>query len=176
MLEIVRHLGDVQSIADVCGEIRVLSGADDFGGANLAVAAMRAPTIPHYHEIATEFYFVSKGSGRLIVGANTHEIKRGTLVIIPPNNAHYAIPREATEVLAFSVPAWSEEDQIVLEESDTIAGYSLSKERFELVEEAIWLVTPHEGEVPARAGRARILQADWDSMSIPELRELLRIS
>ena len=54
---IVRQLWEIPPIADVCGEIRPMSTEDDFSQASLAVAAMVAPTIPHYHRIITEFYY-----------------------------------------------------------------------------------------------------------------------
>lgn len=181
--EIVRKLEEIEPIMDVCGEIKVLSSTNDFPEASLALAIMRAPTITHYHEDSTEFYFVIGGKGKLIVAENTYKPKEGMLAIIPPNTAHYTIPREITKVLAFSVPAWIPEDQFVLEEKDTLAGYSPSKERFELIEEILFQnglelkegISQREREELDIKRQDFILRAGLNNRSLPELREFLRI-
>lgn len=181
---IVRHPIDIQPITDVCGEIRALSSDEDFKKASLALSTMRAPAIPHYHEVATEFYFVIEGSGKIIVDKKSYEMKSRMLIIIPPDNAHYTIPRKVSRVLAFSVPAWSEEDQIILQEGDTAAGHSGSRERFELIDELHIRkglgfearMSQEEREVREAERMDIISRAGWDKLSILELREKLRIS
>lgn len=183
--EIVRHHSEIPPIADVCGQIRALSSRDDFQEANVVVATMKAPTIPHYHREATEFYFVLSGKGRLIVGRNVYEITNWMLVIIPSNTVHYTIPSLRTEILAFSVPAWREEDQFPLEgTTDAIAGYSSFQEKAELIEEILRREGLEFQEGMSRKEREDldierqgfVLGARLNLMSIPELREALRIS
>jgi len=178
---IIRDVNDIQPTTDVCGEIRALSSKEDFPGANVAQAIMRAPTEPHYHPVATEFYYAEKGRGRLVIGSKGYEIKNRMLIIIPSNTAHYTIPRSVMRILVFSVPAWSAEDQIVPIEGQ--ASYSTSREKLELID-ALLIREGLEFEKKMIQEERKILEGErqnliqqngWKSMPIPELRELLQI-
>lgn len=180
--EIVRHFNDVQVIKDVCGELRVLSTIVDFELASLAVATIYNPSIPHYHTSITEFYFVWDGTGRIIVGREHYEIATGTMIIIPPNRVHYTIPRKVMKVLAFSVPAWFKEDQIIIENEDEVAAhYSAHKEKLQLIEELLIRsdlgftekMDLDERETLDSKRQQLILKVGWNKMSIPELRRAL---
>ena len=133
MQPIVRYIENIEAVENVCGELRIFSTAKDFKMANVAMATMTGPSVPHYHKVLTEFYFIMSGCGRLIVAQNVFEIQYRSLVIIPPNYAHSAIPRKKLTVLAFSVPAWTEDDEFVIEEGFAEAGYSFMTEKYTLL-------------------------------------------
>jgi quercetin dioxygenase-like cupin family protein len=63
---------------------------------------------PHYHKIATELYYVLEGSGTVIVDGEEHEVRKGSLVHIPPGLIHSA--RGRMKVLVVGVPDISGED------------------------------------------------------------------
>ncbi len=184
MEEIVISVEKVQPIKDICGEIRVLSSKQDFDKASTALVTMSAPGVSHYHKITTEFYFIIEGKGKLVIGANVYEIKAGTLILIPPNTAHYFIPREVTKILVFCIPAWSKEDEIVLDETDKlVAGYSACTEKCELIREGLFRcdlgfeesMSKKEREELDVERQSFVLRAGYNKMSIPELRGLLKI-
>ena len=182
--EIIRILEKIHPVTDVCGEIRTLSTGEDFSEANLIQATIRAPTEPHYHRIATEFYFVEEGKGRLIVGKDSYEIGDGMLIILPPGVVHFTIPRKISRVLVFSVPAWTERDQVIVQGEDTVDHYSPFLEKFELINELLFRkglgvkpeMTRWKREWLDTQRQNIVLRAGWGHMSIPELRKLLRIS
>jgi len=179
--EIVRYTNLIEAIKDACGELKILSSREDFEPASLAMATISGPTIPHYHTFLTEFYFVWEGTGKIIVGRDRYDIKVGTMVIIPPDRVHYTIPGEIMKVLVFSVPAWFEEDQIIVEEG--MACYSSLKERLELIEELLIRsergfteeMSSQEKETLDTERQSLIIKMGWDKLSIPELRELLTL-
>lgn len=183
MNEIVRHFEEVEAIEDICGEIRAFSSREDFKGANLALVTMLEPNVPHYHKITTEFYFIIDGEGALIIGREVYQIESQTLIIIPPNKAHYFIPRRPTKLLVFCIPAWSKEDEIVLEEDETVVHYSTFSEKFELINEILFRcdlgfkddMSQEEREELDVERQSFVLRAGYNNMSVPELRELLKV-
>ena len=184
MKPIIRHTVDIGVIQDVCGELKVFSSAEDIKDANLVVAKMRGPTIPHYHREATEFYFVLSGRGRLIVASDCFEIHKGSFIIIPPGYAHSTIPRNIMEVLAFSVPAWQEGEQIVVDDRSRESIYNRALEKKTLLDE---LLRRHIVEI--KKGRTReqrdesvghqrrvlLKQHKWDKLPTLELRKQLEV-
>ena len=181
MQPIVRHITDIYPIQDVCGELRIFSSAEDFTEANVVIAEMRGPTIPHYHRVATEFYFVVSGQGRVIVASQVLEVKQKSLVVIPPNHTHLTIPKNRMEVLAFSVPAWQESDQIVLNAEN---GYDDSVEKSILIDELlrrhIMIIkkgqSSKQREASARHQKRILFKENrWDIKSVSELRKDLEV-
>jgi mannose-6-phosphate isomerase-like protein (cupin superfamily) len=180
---IVRYLKQIPIVKGTCGETQVLSTEEDFEQGNVSIVMIIGPTLPHFHKKTTEFYFIEKGSGRLVIGEETHEIKNGMIAIIPPNTAHYIIPREVIKVLVFSVPCWRQDDLFELEHKNMAVDYSLFKEKFELIDEILLRAGLYFTENMSREERDSIdlerqklvLQAGYNKMSFPELRELLKI-
>ena len=70
-------------------------------------------SIPHYHKNSEELYYVIDGCGKVKIGDQYFEIKRGSVVYIPTNKVH-ALENESDskklEVLCISSPAYKEED------------------------------------------------------------------
>ncbi len=180
---IVRNKKNIKSFADVCGAIKVLStGADNQMG-SLAIATITAPTVPHYHKVINEFYFVLRGHGKLIVGGRMFPLASGALAIIPPNLAHYTIPEKRMEVAAFASPPWHEDDQFVLQINETAADYSAAYERALLVDEILARAGLAINENADSRDRAEIReermryarQNELWRLSLADMRELLRI-
>ncbi|MFH0779860.1 MAG: hypothetical protein V1928_03295 [Parcubacteria group bacterium] len=184
---IVSYFDNARPIKDICGSIYQLSTAKDFSDANLIFVAMNAPSIPHYHCVATEFYYFLIGSGFLIVrNQESHAIGSHMLAIIPPNNAHFIIPASVTEVLVFSTPAWSKKDQIVCDEKDpnnAEVGYSFFSEKSLLIDAILDNadlaftkgMRRMDKEDLDRKRQVFVLQSKLNNRTIPELREILRI-
>lgn len=72
-------------------------------------------SIPHYHNKTKEYYLVLKGNLELFIDNVRHFLKEGDTFEINPKQKHYAIGNE-TWVKVSSIPPWSIEDHIILEE------------------------------------------------------------
>ena len=174
-------LQDIKAISDVCGQIRVLSSKEDFKKASVAHATMKGPTEPHFHKVLTEFYYVLEGKGKVIVGRKLYPIQPGTLIIIPPPLAHYTIPQSKVKVLAFAAPAWSKEDQYIINESVSPVAYSPFQEKSELIYEILRRadldfeegMTREEREALDIERQTFVLRVGYNQMSCEELRKLL---
>jgi quercetin dioxygenase-like cupin family protein len=62
----------------------------------------------HYHKKATELYYVLEGSGTVTLDGSEHEVRKGSIVHIPPGVIHGAKGR--MRVLVVGIPDISEED------------------------------------------------------------------
>ena len=181
---IVRYLKEIPIVKGTCGETQVLSTEEDFKQGNVSIVVITGPTMPHFHKETTEFYVIEKGSGGLVIGEQTYEIKNGMIAIIPPNIAHYIIPREVIKVLVFSIPCWRQDDSFeLLEDGNMAVNYSPFKEKFELIDEILLRVGLYFTENMSREEREKIdferqelvLQIGYNKMSLSKLRELLKI-
>ncbi len=57
---------------------------------------------PHFHKIATELYYVLDGHGSVILDGAQHEVRKGSLVHIPPGVVHSAVGK--MRVLVIGIP------------------------------------------------------------------------
>ena len=92
-----------------CGNvIRLLAGGQN--PANFDVVKITTAQ-EHMHKISTEYYYVLKGEGRLVLGARMYLIKAGYLIEIRPNTWHKAIAEQTgLELLVVGVPPLMPED------------------------------------------------------------------
>ena len=56
----------------------------------------------HYHKVATELYYVLEGEGTVSLDGTDHEVRRGSLVHIPPGVVHGATGK--MRVLVVGIP------------------------------------------------------------------------
>ncbi len=71
--------------------------------------------LAHHHDISEELYYFLSGEGRVRVGREYFDVKKGSLVYIPVNNIHALENKsdsEELEVLCVSSPAYTEKDFI----------------------------------------------------------------
>jgi mannose-6-phosphate isomerase-like protein (cupin superfamily) len=71
--------------------------------------------IPHYHRISEELYYVTDGIGKVKVGEQTFDVKKGSVLYVPVNQAHAlenGSDSEELKVLCVSSPSYTEEDFI----------------------------------------------------------------
>jgi mannose-6-phosphate isomerase-like protein (cupin superfamily) len=62
----------------------------------------------HYHQEMTEFYYVLRGGGEMVLDGESSPIREGDLVLIPPGVRHTS--EGDMEVLIFGVPPQETED------------------------------------------------------------------
>lgn len=71
--------------------------------------------IKHFHRMAKETYEVIKGTLELTKGGKTYFLSPGQKLEIEPEEYHLAKGKE-TWVKVTSIPAWTPEDQILMQE------------------------------------------------------------
>ncbi len=86
-----------------------------------AVSDMRNVKVayPHYHKNGeTEIYFILQGSGLTVVGGEEILIKKGSVVITPPNTTHYTIPKEDLVMVVVNTPSFNASNIVEPHETD----------------------------------------------------------
>jgi len=105
---LIRHEGEAPRERSSCGWRDLLISRGD----NQAAAWVHAVDIDgariHYHKIATELYYVLDGSGTVLLDGMAHEVRKGSIVHIPPGVVHGAKGR--MRVLVIGIPDISDGD------------------------------------------------------------------
>lgn len=86
-----------------------------------AVSDMRQVKVatPHYHKNGeTEIYFIIQGSGLTVVGGEEIQIKKGSVVVTPPNTAHFTIPEEDLVMVVINMPSFNAANIVEPDETD----------------------------------------------------------
>lgn len=71
--------------------------------------------VPHYHNISEELYYVIDGVGRVKVGEQDFEVKKGSTIYVPTSKVHALENKSYSEelkVLCVSSPSYTEGDFI----------------------------------------------------------------
>jgi len=99
---ILRHESYVARERSACGHrYRLLSrGDEDVAAWAHAVDIDWAK--PHYHKIATELYYVLEGEGSVMLDGEEREVRKGSMVHIPPGVVHGAVGK--MRVLVVGIP------------------------------------------------------------------------
>src|SRR5580693_147210 len=89
----IKNLKDVPSFITKDGsEIRELLAHRNSAIHNQSLAEARVPvggcTQEHYHPRAEEIYFITAGLGRMRIETETHDVKPGDAIAIPPGKKH----------------------------------------------------------------------------------------
>ncbi len=112
---IVRHEGETPRERSACGWRDRLISREDCDRA--PVAWVHAVDIEgaklHFHKRATELYYVLEGAGVVLLDGARHEVRKGSLVQIPPGVVHGAQGR--MRVLVVGVPDIAEDDYFAVE-------------------------------------------------------------
>ena len=69
----------------------------------------------HFHKVATEVYYVLEGGGTVTLNGVNHEVRKGSVVHIPPGVVHGA--KGMMRVLVVGIPDMSEGDIFFPEEA-----------------------------------------------------------
>ncbi len=79
---------------------------------------------PHYHTNGeTEIYFILQGEGLTVDGGKEIPIKQGSIVITPPNTAHFTIPKQDLVLVVINTPPFSPHNCIDISETDEKLGF-----------------------------------------------------
>ena len=84
---LVRHLRDATVAPCPCGTSNRIFTRDDTPVANLHVTEI-TDSRKHYHQKATEYYYILRGAGHMELDSDTIELEPGTAIIIYPGTTH----------------------------------------------------------------------------------------
>lgn len=84
---VIRNAFDVPEERGVCGFRRQLITEADTPAANVSYLRIDNSRY-HYHKKMTEFYYVISGGGTVTLDGETHPVKAGDIVVIPPGVWH----------------------------------------------------------------------------------------
>lgn len=118
----IRNLSEIQPFATKDGsEIRELLAYRNSAIRNQSLAEARLPvggsTQEHYHIKTEEIYYITHGTGRIRIEAETREVKAGDSIAIPPGQKHklWNTGTETMRLLCCCAPAYEHEDTIITE-------------------------------------------------------------
>ncbi len=105
---LIRHEDECPSERSTCGWRHLLISRQDHEVAAWVHAVDIDGAQEHYHRQATELYYVLDGEGTVTLDGETHAVRTGSLVHIPPGVVHGAQGR--MRVLVVGIPDISDGD------------------------------------------------------------------
>ncbi len=114
-----------------CGLIYELPNPINRPDESFAIADMRGLkfTEPHYHANGeTEIYFVLRGEGLVVVGGEEHNVQKNSVIVTPPNTAHFTVPQSDLVLATINTPPFKEENYVVI--TKTSDEFSFDKEQY----------------------------------------------
>jgi len=118
----VHNLAEVPAFTTKDGsEIRELLAHRNSAITNQSLAEARLPagakTMPHYHPITEEIYFLTEGSGLMQVEGELRDVGPGDAIAIPPGARHQITNTGdvALKLLCCCAPAYEHDDTVIVE-------------------------------------------------------------
>lgn len=105
----------------ICGPVYELPSPLPERIETFAISDMRDVEVahPHYHRNGeTEIYFVIQGSGLTVVGGKEIPISKGSVVVTPPDTAHFTIPEHELVMIVINTPNFKVENNVEVDESN----------------------------------------------------------
>lgn len=88
---------------------------------NQSLAEARLPvggsTQKHFHQRAEEIYYITHGTGEIRIGNETHAVRAGDAIAIPPGQKHklWNTGTETLRLLCCCAPAYEHSDTVITE-------------------------------------------------------------
>ncbi len=118
----VKNLNEVAPFTTKDGsEIRELLAHRNSAIRNQSLAEARLPvggaTQEHYHPQAEEIYYITHGAGKISIESETHEVRAGDAIAIPPGQKHklWNTGAEVLRLLCCCAPAYEHSDTVITE-------------------------------------------------------------
>ena len=109
----VRKAADVEPVACPCGQARRIITAADNDRLSLHHVRIEGEARKHYHEVASEYYYILSGAGEIELGEETLAVEPGDAVYIPPGVRHAL--RGSFEIINVVAPPFDPADEFVVE-------------------------------------------------------------
>ena len=118
----IKNLNEVPSFITKDGsEIRELLAHRNSAIRNQSLAEARLPvggaTQEHFHPLAEEIYYITRGAGKIRIEGETREVRAGDAIAIPPGQKHklWNTGSETLRLLCCCTPAYDNSDTIITE-------------------------------------------------------------
>lgn len=118
----IKNLNEVPSFITKDGsEIRELLAHRNSAIRNQSLAEARLPagasTQEHYHPRAEEIYYITHGLGKIRIEGETHDVRAGDAIAIPPGRRHklWNTGDEMLRLLCCCAPAYEHSDTVITE-------------------------------------------------------------
>ena len=118
----IKNLNDAPSFTTKDGsEIRELLAHRNSVIRNQSLAEARLPvggaTQEHFHPRAEEIYYITHGTGKMRIENETHNVKTGDAIAIPPGQKHklWNTGNEILRLLCCCAPAYEHADTVITE-------------------------------------------------------------
>ena len=108
MQAIVRQPREEKVVECPCGDSHRFFTGEDGGALGLHVTSICGAE-PHYHREMTEMYYVVEGSGQIELDGELHDVRPGTVILIPPEVVHRGIG-DFKVVIVYDQPELHEDD------------------------------------------------------------------
>jgi len=108
-----------------CGPVYELPNPINRPSESFAVADMRSIDLagPHYHSGGeSEIYIVLEGAGLTVVGGKEFKLRPGSIVVTPPDTAHFTIPNGLV-LAVVNTPPFNSSNYVALSDSDPDVGF-----------------------------------------------------
>ncbi len=122
----IKNLDRVPSFITMDGsEIRELLAHRNSAIRNQSLAEARLPaggtTLEHYHRKSEEIYYITHGTGRMRIEAETREVGPGDAIAIRPGQKHklWNTGSDPLRLLCCCAPAYEDGDTVVTEEQSS---------------------------------------------------------
>jgi mannose-6-phosphate isomerase-like protein (cupin superfamily) len=119
-------------IKTTCGPVYELPSPLSERTETFAISDMRDVKVayPHFHTNGeTEIYFVIQGSGLTVVGGKEIPIKKGSVVVTPPDTTHYTIPERDLVMVVINSPSFNAAN--IVEPSETDPAVKFNKDQYD---------------------------------------------
>lgn len=129
-----RDIKDVRPKKTQCGPVYERESPIPKWFGSFAISDMRdvAVAYPHYHKNGeTEIYFVIQGTGLTVVGGEEIELKKGSVVVTPPDTTHFTIPKNDLVMLVINTPKFNKNN--IVEPEDTDSEVKFDKDQYDLL-------------------------------------------
>ena len=155
--------GEIVPIEDVCGRIYPIPSIRQIGFSQ-AIAETYKPSIPHYHKVGFETYYIISGEGKVMVGDVISHVGPDSFIQIEPMTAHCIFPETRMLIFVTNSPPWLPEDQFILDEDNPDVKFFAEMERMALGDLLLYV---------ADLNVTAITMANLKAMSKKELREAI---
>lgn len=120
-----------------CGPVHELENPIDRPNESFAIADMRDIKVaaPHFHKNGeTEVYFVLQGKGITVVGGKEIPIGKNSVIMTPPDIAHFTIPEKDLVLGVMNTPPFNSANNVDLTESNKSVGFDRNQfEKFDVL-------------------------------------------
>lgn len=129
-----KEIGRKQPKITQCGPVYELESPYPKHFGTYAISDMREVDVayPHFHKgRETEIYFVIQGTGLTVVGGEEIELKKGSVVVTPPNTTHFTIPKGDLVMLVINLPKFNKDN--IVEPEGTDPEVKFDKDQYDLL-------------------------------------------